>query len=194
MTELSSQQNELSVVVLAGGQGQRMGGQDKGLIPFSGKPMIGWTLDCVRPYTKQLIISCNRNIGNYLPYGDSVVCDRISGFLGPLAGIHAALEVVQSPSLLVLPCDTPYINAPLIERLIGVSQKHPDSIVMLAENEYFHPLHAIIPSALSADLESFLLDGQRSVRSWYARHDLIKVAVAATELNALKNVNSPRDL
>ena len=94
---------ELSVVILAGGQGQRMGGLDKGLVVFNDRRMIEWVLDTVRPLTTQLMISCNRNITDYMPLADSVVCDRIAGSLGPLAGIHAAMESMTATHLLVLP-------------------------------------------------------------------------------------------
>ena len=73
---------QISAVILAGGEGTRLGGVDKGLIEFKGRRMIEWTLDIVRPCVSQLLISCNRNITDYMPLGDSVVCDRIAGSLG----------------------------------------------------------------------------------------------------------------
>ena len=111
----------ISAVVLAGGQATRMSGQDKGLVPFKERKLVEWSLDVISLFVEQVIISCNRNIGDYMPLADSVVCDRLAGFLGPLAGVHAALLVNQSESLLVLPCDTPFIGSELISRLIEQS-------------------------------------------------------------------------
>jgi molybdopterin-guanine dinucleotide biosynthesis protein A len=194
---------QISAVILAGGEGTRLGGVDKGLIEFKGRKMIEWTLDIVRPCVSQLLISCNRNITDYMPLGDSVVCDRIAGSLGPLAGIHAALESLtghaeQEPGsdhgLLVLPCDTPLVNSDIVERLLDAARKSPDSIVLLVEGDLLHPLHAVIPVMLKQNLEDYLIDGGRAVRKWYMQHKTVEVKLTKEEQNALSNVNTKGEL
>ena len=56
-----------SILLLAGGRGQRMGGQDKGLLEWHGQPLIAHLQHLVRPLTDDLIISCNRNLERYAP-------------------------------------------------------------------------------------------------------------------------------
>ncbi|EPJ45577.1 MAG: hypothetical protein OFPII_25920 [Osedax symbiont Rs1] len=185
---------ELSVVVLAGGQGQRMGGLDKGLVVFNDRRMIEWVLDTVRPLTTQLMISCNRNITDYMALADSVVCDRIAGSLGPLAGIHAAMESMTATHLLVLPCDTPKISRAVIEQLIEAAQRDPQAVVFLRYAEFIHPLHAIVPLSLKSSLESYLLDGGRAVRKWCYQHRVVEVSVAAVDRAGLVNINTRADL
>ncbi len=194
---------QISAVILAGGEGTRLGGVDKGLIEFKGRKMIEWTLDVVKPHVSQLLISCNRNITDYMPLGDSVVCDRIAGSLGPLAGIHAALESLTSQSaqdtlqehvLLVLPCDTPLVNKSIVERLLSAAQKSPESIILLVEEDFKHPLHAVIPVSLKQDLENYLIDGGRAVRKWYQQHNVVEVKISNTEQVALANVNTSEQL
>lgn len=53
-----------SILLLAGGQGQRMGGRDKGLILWNGEPLIQHLHRLTRPLTDDLLISCNRNWSN----------------------------------------------------------------------------------------------------------------------------------
>src|SRR5690606_7670207 len=57
-----------SVLLLAGGRGQRMGGADKGLLEWQGRPLIAWLHDLVRPLSDDLIISCNRNSERYAAF------------------------------------------------------------------------------------------------------------------------------
>jgi len=184
----------LSAVVLAGGQSSRMGGVDKGLIEFDGRKMVEWSLDAARPFVSRLLISCNRNITDYMPLADSVVCDRISGSLGPLAGVHAAMEVIETNALLVLPCDTPLITAGLLEKLIVSAAESSGSIIYFVGEAGAHPLHAIIPLALKQSLEDYLIDGGRAVQKWYARHSVVEVRLSAQEESLMVNVNRVEEL
>jgi len=185
---------EFSAVVLAGGQGSRMNGLDKGIVQYRGRKMIEWSLDVVRPLVSQLLVSCNRNLTDYMPLVDSVVCDRIAGSLGPLAGIHAAMESAASATLLVLPCDTPLITRPVIERLMQAATENPDAIIVLAEGKFLHPLHAVIPLALKQSLEDYLIDGGRAVRKWYEQHVVVELQITEQESAALKNINTAEQL
>ena len=123
----------VAAVILAGGQGSRMGGEDKGLVPFKQDPMISWTLDKVRPLVDTLVISCNRNQSVYAGFGEPTVTDDTQGFVGPLAGVQAAMNQLstQHTHLLVLPCDTPLISQALIALLIKKAQQQPDAITLL---------------------------------------------------------------
>lgn len=108
-----------SVLILAGGRGQRMGGQDKGLLDWQGKPLVSYAAALARPYSDDLIISCNRNANIYAGYADRLVQDDSPDFPGPLAGIRAGLATARHTHLLVLPCDAPLLDAELLERQIG---------------------------------------------------------------------------
>ena len=67
----------VSGIVLAGGQGRRMGGVDKGLQPLRGKPMIEWVLARLAPQVSEVIVNANQNIPSYEKYGHRVVPDEI---------------------------------------------------------------------------------------------------------------------
>ncbi len=79
-----------SVLLLCGGRGQRMGGRDKGLIEWQGRPLISWLHDLVRPLSDDLIISCNRNRERYVAFADQLVTDEDAEFPGLWRGFARA--------------------------------------------------------------------------------------------------------
>lgn len=97
-----------SVLLLSGGRGLRMGGRDKGLLEWQGRPLIAWLHDLTRPLSDDLIISCNRNTEHYARYADQLVADQDQNFQGPLAGIRAGMAAARHEQMLVLPCDAPW--------------------------------------------------------------------------------------
>lgn len=97
----------VAAVILAGGQGRRMGGADKGLLDYRGRPLVEWVLDALAPQVAEILISANRNLDRYARYGRRVLPDALPDFPGPLAGVLAALDAVDTEWLLAVPCDTP---------------------------------------------------------------------------------------
>lgn len=178
----------LSVVLLAGGRGQRMGGRDKGLVQWQERPMIAWLHDQVRPLTDDLIISCNRNHEAYAPYADRLVGDDSSDYPGPLAGIRAALQIARHPRLLVLPCDAPKVDRALLDDLLALAGERP---VMAKRDGHWEPLFAVIPRSLLPSLEQAWQAGQRSTQRWLQDHHPVAL-VCASDDPRLSNVNSPQ--
>ena len=76
--------DDIALAVLAGGQGRRMGGEDKGLVEIAGRPMVAHVLDRLRPQAGVLLVNANRNRERYAEItGCRVVADREDGFAGP---------------------------------------------------------------------------------------------------------------
>lgn len=176
-----------SILLLAGGQGQRMGGRDKGLLDWQGRPLIETLHARVRPLTDDLIISCNRNREQYATYADHCVGDDEDDFPGPLAGIRAGLRVARHGQLLVLPCDAPLIDAALIESLLEKAGERP---VMLRQGEYWEPLFCVIPTVLAASLESAWQSGERSPQRWLRPFSPVAVDCPQGDPR-LANLNTP---
>jgi molybdopterin-guanine dinucleotide biosynthesis protein A len=158
-----------SILLLAGGQGQRMGGRDKGLIEWRGEPLIQHVQRLVRPLTDDLIISCNRNQAQYARYADQLVQDDEADFPGPYAGIRAGLKAAKHDYLLVLPCDVPRLDLALIQGLMSTAQAHPEVPVMVRQGEQWEPLLCIIPRQHGSAFESDWHAGQRSPRRTMAQ-------------------------
>ncbi len=167
----------VAAVILAGGQGSRMGGEDKGLVRFRQRPMISSVVENAVAFTDEIVISCNRNHLQYSEFGYPLVSDEGEGFLGPLAGIQAALKALKTrhTHLLVLPCDTPLLSENLIERLIQQGLELPEAISILKAGERDHFLHALIPMQYSDNLDQFLASGMRAVYRWYKQFPLQKI-------------------
>ena len=155
---------QCSILLLAGGRGQRMGGQDKGLVTWQGKPLIEFAQRVARPLTDDLIISCNRNHDRYALYADQLISDGNDDFDGPLAGIRAGLAAARHSHLLVLPCDVPNIDSDLLGALLGAASEHPDQPVMVRHGEHWEPLLCVIPTTLAPAFEAAWLAGERSPR------------------------------
>lgn len=179
-----------SVLLLSGGRGSRMGGRDKGLIEWQGRPMIAWLYELVRPLTDDLIISCNRNSERYAEFADRLVRDDDDEFQGPLAGIRAGLAILHHPYLLVLPCDAPLLDECLPAALLELAVQHPGQPVMVRRGEQWEPLFSCIPASLAGRVEAAWQEGERSPRRLLL--SLGAVALPCAENDArLANLNTP---
>jgi len=179
-----------SILLLAGGRGRRMGGQDKGLVTWHGKPLVAWLHRIARPLTNDLLISCNRNLPHYKALADQLVQDAETGFPGPLAGIRAGLAAARHSSLMVLPCDAPLIDEALLKALYAKSREQPDVPLMARRGTQWEPLFCIIPTSLAPAIEDAWQKGERSNRKI-----LISLDARALDLDIddprIANMNSP---
>ena len=176
-----------SVLLLAGGRGQRMGGADKGLLDWQGRPLIAWLHELVRPLTDDLLISCNRNAERYAPFADRLVSDDEADFQGPLAGIRAGLRAARQANVLILPCDAPQLDRPLLEELLNLAGERA---VVVRQGEFLEPLFSVIPRALHADLEQAWQAGERSPQRWLRSLDPLTVECPLGDPR-LANFNTP---
>jgi molybdopterin-guanine dinucleotide biosynthesis protein A len=159
---VNSQLPPCSILLLAGGRGQRMAGQDKGLVQWQGEPLIAHLQRQTRPLTDDLIISCNRNRERYAPFADQLVGDDEEDFPGPLAGIRAGLKAARHSHLLVLPCDVPRIDATLLQDMRETANLNPEKPLMLRHDGHWEPLLCVIPVALLPAFEAAWIAGERS--------------------------------
>src|SRR5690606_18674122 len=99
---------DVTALILSGGQGRRLGGVDKGLVRLHDRPLIEYVLRALAPQANKVLISANQNEEQYSQYGQ-VVHDPadFDGSQGPLAGLLAAAPHVETPWLIVAGCDMP---------------------------------------------------------------------------------------
>ena len=66
-------------MILAGGQGRRMGGVNKGLKLLRGKPLIAWVIERFSPQVDELLINANQDFDRYAQLGYRVRagCDHV---------------------------------------------------------------------------------------------------------------------
>ncbi len=183
----------ITAIVLAGGAATRMGGVDKGLVLFHGKPLVESVLERIAEQVGNIVISANRNESRYQSYGHTVVTDRIQGFEGPLMGIASALEVTETPFAVVVPCDSPFVPEDYVERLTAAFCRDASLQCAAATAQgKKQPVFMMIRREVKKDIEQYLKDGNRRVRSWLEEKGVSWVEFE--DLSAFDNLNTKEDL
>ena len=154
---------KITGVVLAGGRGRRMGGKDKGLVLLNGIALFQHVLEALRPQVDQVVISANRHTEIYRQAGVPVITDSLPDYPGPLAGMLAVMEAVESEWFLFCPCDTPNIPNYLLSRLWNGIGEPPVCAVWVNDGERDHPGIALIHHSVKAALKTYLATGERRV-------------------------------
>ena len=170
-------------LVLAGGQGSRMGGVDKGLQFLDGVPLAQHALRRLQPQVGTLMVNANRNHAAYEAFGVQVCSDTLPGFAGPLAGFLAAMALCRTPWLLTVPCDTPRFPVDLAARLaIAAQAQNTDIAMALAPDSEApgtplrpQPVFCLLRASLHDSLAHYIADGGRKVGAWAAQHRCVHV-------------------
>lgn len=160
---------DITGVILAGGQGRRLGGVDKGLVSLHGKPLIEYVIAALQPQVGSLLISANRNRETYAAYGFPVVADNVGEYFGPLAGMLAAMRTVGTPYILTAPCDAPRLPADLAQRLCAALVHENADAAVAASGGKMQPVFALLRTRLAGELQKFLEAGGRGVGEWMRR-------------------------
>jgi molybdopterin-guanine dinucleotide biosynthesis protein A len=188
--------SDVTGLVLAGGQGLRMGGVDKGLQPFAGRGLVEHALQRLRPQVGTLMVNANRNLQAYADLGVPVCPDEHPGFAGPLAGMAAGLARCRTPWLVTVPCDTPGFPLGLVARLMQAAHEDDAQVAIAATVQdgrlQPEPVFCLVRADLRPSLLAFLQAGQRKVDRWTAQH---RCATALFETAAdFDNLNTLQDL
>ena len=109
--------NDLTGIVLAGGKSGRIG-MDKGLMEWNGRMLVQYSIEALRPFCRQILISTNNE--EYARFGFPLVEDKYP-HIGPLGGLHASLSVSGSRHHMVLACDMPLVDHEIIRLLLAGS-------------------------------------------------------------------------
>ncbi|MBV8392274.1 MAG: molybdenum cofactor guanylyltransferase [Alphaproteobacteria bacterium] len=192
-------------VVLAGGEGRRMGdGVSKPLRLLGGRPMVAHVVERLRPQVMDLVVVANDPDPAYRELGAPVIPDppdiqeaakREGRRLGPLAGILAGMEwsLKHHPHanwILTTPADVPFLPLDLTVRLCG-HMHVPEPDVLTVQGEHALGVWSV---KLAGDLRRAVLgEGLRRVEGFAHRHshaELVWPGDAASFLN----VNTPEDL
>jgi len=185
--------DDVTGVVLAGGQGRRMGGVDKGLVELDGRPLVAHVIERLRPQVGALVINANQNVERYAAFGHPVVRDAVGGFAGPLAGLHAALAAAATPWIVTSPCDSPFLPADLVTRLARAAAAHEATLAVARTFEQPHPVFALVRRDVRPHLDAFLAGGGRKIDAWYATLRVVEVPFD-DEADAFRNINTAAEL
>lgn len=184
---------DITAVILAGGQGRRMGGVDKGLQKFANAPLALHALLRISGQVGHVMINANRNLAVYESFGVPIVLDQQPDYAGPLAGMHAALIETHMPYLVTVPCDVPYFPTDLVAKLAEPFAKNPELMLSMASTlGRTQPVFCMMSNLVLPSLEEFLRKGGRKIDIWSAElpHEIVEFP----DESAFHNVNTLEEL
>lgn len=159
---------DVTGAILAGGQGSRVGGLDKGMMPILAEPLIAQVVRRMNRQVGRILICANRHATEYSAYGE-VVPDRVGGFRGPLAGIDAALMACRTTWLLTVPVDCPRPPEDLMPRLRAAAESTDAKAATVRTHAQREPLFAIYRVGAIGSLDDAL---QRDLPVWRWQDEL----------------------
>jgi len=180
-------------LILAGGQGRRMGGVDKGLQVLRGKAMVEWVLARFSPQVDEVLINANQNRERYARFGHRVSADDIAGFAGPLAGLQAGLKAATHPLVVTCPCDSPFLPPDLVQRLREGLEREGADLAVAKTGDQPHPVFSLVRRDVLPGLTRFLESGGRKIDAWYASLKTVEVDFG-DEAEAFSNINTREEL
>ena len=196
---MNDSSNDVCAVILTGGQSSRMGGGIKSLKKFNNKLIFDRIFENLQNQVQKIIINSNDLEDLFANYNVEVIKDSIEGFLGPLAGIHAALEwlTINEPHinwLITVPGDTPFIPNDLVKKLLDKAKNDGHKIVLAQSYAKTHPIIGIWHSSLYESLKNDLNSGVRKILDWASKHPLGYVGFANSKYDPFFNINYKEDI
>ena len=190
---------EICAVIMAGGKSSRMGGGIKSLKKFNNKMIFDRIYEILNNQIRNIIINTNTEEKYFEKYNRIIIKDKIIGYLGPLAGIHASLSWINNNMpkvnwLISVPGDTPFIPNDLINRLYVKAKKNNKQIVLAKSNSNIHPVIGIWNINLLESLECNLLSGERKIIIWAKNHELDFEEFFEENYDPFFNINYEEDL
>jgi molybdopterin-guanine dinucleotide biosynthesis protein A len=187
-------ESKLTVAIMAGGQSSRMG-TDKSFVLFEGRPMIENVLDTVSGLGDETLLITNKP-DEYEHLNLPMVSDVYPG-LGPLGGIFTAVHAASHPHTLIVACDMPWLNRPLLEYMISLRQTA--DVVVPRWEKFPEPLHAIYSKACLDPIEEKLKARMLKITVFFGQVNVRFVEREEIERfdedgRSFANINSPQDL
>ena len=188
---MSIKLTNISGLILAGGQGARVQGKDKGWLKYQGVHLITHQIKWLTDQVEQVIISANRNINDYKKLGHEVVTDDSAGYSGPLQGIKCGLEACSTDWLFVQPVDMPNLPLNFINSEVKVLDGK-SSVYYFATTERDHFLSMLINVHSLSELSRFISSGNARVRDFLKQMKAVRVETQLPE-NRFLNLNKLDD-
>ena len=199
MEGMEHQSSKIGGVILAAGRARRMGDLgrgDKATVNLAGKTLLQHVCERARPQVDKLVINTHHNGKHFAALHDGIVPDRLTGFLGPLAGLHTAMHhFARDCELLAsFAVDTPFVPLDFVASARAVMLTHNASIVQARCQERIHPTIALWSIQLLPSLEDALMNGIRKIDDWSSQHPTAYVEYDPQPFDPFFNINSPNDL
>jgi len=188
---------KFSVVIQAGGKSSRMG-EDKALMPIIGKTsLIEYILDQINNLGAERLIISN-DVKKYERLGLPVYPD-VYPQVGPLGGLYSAIYHSKYNYCLILACDMPFVNLPLIDFMVKQAPHFDVVIPRWKPEDYAEPFRAIFSKACLNPIREAIASGKKRVISFFREVEIRYIdaeEISKFDPDGLTffNVNTPEDL
>ena len=180
-------------LILTGGASRRMG-QDKANLELEGVPLLQAMVERFRPHFDDVLVSVDRP-DRFDTFGAREVVDRYPG-LGPLAGLHAALQETEADKVFMTAVDLPYADPALAVRLAALLEPGYDAAVLQRSGRY-EPVFAIYRNSVLPFVENCLQEKRLRFSQFLAAiriREVLPEEVADWNLErVLFNMNRPEE-
>jgi molybdopterin-guanine dinucleotide biosynthesis protein A len=186
---------EVTLAIIAGGKGERLGGVAKGLLEVEGRPVLARLLELGRLFGDVLLVA--NDPAPYTGFHLWTVEDVVRGRGAP-GGVHAALVGARTEWVLAVACDMPFVSEAAARVLLGARGAEADAVCFTVGGRV-EPLLALYRRSLADAWGQALKTEEPSLRTLLSRcrtKHLAEEALRAVdaELRAVVSVNTPEDL
>jgi len=186
-------------VILAGGRSSRMGGSRKALIELNDRPLLAHVIDRLQAHLDPLMLSCDSEISKFESFGLPLVPDLLPGYRGPLTGLCSALQCLadkgQQNSLVLCPCDAPFIPHNLVQILLSTDQENEPPVVVISYQGVLQPTFSMWHTHhLPAIHEAVVKRGDGGLRYMLKSLPHKIVEWVPEEPSPFFNINTPEEL
>jgi molybdopterin-guanine dinucleotide biosynthesis protein A len=166
----------MRIVILAGGEGRRIGG-GKPQRRLGGETLLDRALRRARSWSGQVLVAA----------GEGSDLEDDPAIAGPLGGVAAALAL--GDDALTIPCDMPFLPDDLPARLTGDA-----AVIVASSGGRLHPVCALWKARAREALPAYLATGRRSLTGFAEAAGYETVEWLGDPFDPFFNINDEADL
>ena len=141
-------------VILAGGKSSRFG-SNKSLSKLANYKLIEHVINKIDAYFSEILVVSNDNSLKIKNQKIQIIKDCIKGHLGPLVGVLSAIKYANSFKnkykwIVTFPCDTPFFNKMIIEKMIEKSISAKEKIYLVKDKKQRHNIFGLWSTSLES--------------------------------------------
>ncbi len=172
-------------------------GRDKALVDFLGRTLLEYVLDQIAGFGSETLIITNRPEA-YERFGLQLHSDVLPG-AGALGGLYSAVHHATHDRCLVLACDMPFLNRPLLRHMVAISADHDAVVPRIKSAEFAEPFRAVYRKRCLEPWRAALEAGERRIATALAGLNVRFVDREEIErfdpgAESFFNINTPEDL
>jgi len=181
--------------ILAGGMSSRMG-RDKALLPIGSHTLIELVVQRLRPLVERMVIIGNAHNLQRLRdtlLADAILTDVEPGY-GPLMGIYTGLMYTETLLNVFVPCDMPWVERGLIDRLVYRCRQGVEVTASLHPVEGIQPFPLVCQTTATWRIGALLDRGERSLQVLFQQPGAQLIEINEPDLwRSFMNVNTVAD-